>query len=118
MAKKRKNKLLRGKFYASYPNGGHPALIFNKNKRKNRYDAVVFGTTEGRHRTKLDKPISDKVSKSVIHNRPIRGVRKDFGDKEFSNLKVDPGDKPKIKIVKRRIPQETKRYKELKNKKP
>lgn len=118
MANKRRNKLYRGKFYTSYPNGGHPALIYRKNKRKNRYDAVVFGTTTGKHKTELTKPISGSVSSSVIHNRPIRGTRKDFGDKELSNLKIDPVDKPKVKIVERKIPQETRRYREQKNKKP
>ena len=113
MSKKRKINLLRGKFYTSYPNGGHPALIFRKNKRKNRYDAIVFGTTPGKHRTELKFPISDKVSHSVIHTRPIRGTRKDYGDKELSNLKINPVDKSKIEAVKRRKPQETKRYKEF-----
>ena len=112
MSKKRKKLLLKGKFYSSYPNGGHPSLIFRKNKRKNQFDAVVFGTTPGHHRTLLKHPISNSITKSVVHNRPIRGVRKDFGDKELTNLKVNKEDKPKIELVKRKKPQETKKYKE------
>ena len=112
MSKKRKKLLLKGRFYSSYPNGGHPSLIFRKNKRKNQFDAVVFGTTPGHHRTLLKHPISNSITKSVVHNRPIRGVRKDFGDKELTNLKVNKEDKPKIEVVKRKKPQETKKYKE------
>ena len=111
MSKKRKNKLLRGKFYSSYPTGGHPALIYRKNKRKNKYDAIVFGTTIGKHKTRLKKPISNTVKQSVVQNRPIRGVRKDFSDKELTNLKLDKQDKPLIKIIEKRKPLKTKNYK-------
>lgn len=114
MSKKRKNKLLKGKFYTAYPVGGHPSLIYKKNKKKNRYDAVVFGTTPGKHRTELNNPISPNVNKSIIHNRPIRGTRKDFGDKELVGLKIHPEDKAKLKVVKRRTPQETNNYKKQK----
>ena len=109
-------KLKRGKYYVSYPNGGHPSLIFRKNKKKNRYDAVVFGTTEGRHRVKLNSPISSKVKQSVVHTRPMRGTRADYGDRDINGLKVSKEDKPIIELVKRRKPQETRRYKELKEK--
>lgn len=107
---KKKIKLRRGKFYASYPNGGHPSLIYRKNRRKNRYDAIVFGTSEGKHKTKLDYPISPNVKQSVIHNRPIRGVRSDFGDKEYQGLYVNKKDKPKINLAKRKVPEETRKY--------
>ena len=117
MSAKRKIRLLKGIMYSSYPNGGHPALIFKKNRRKNKYDAVIFGTTEGKHRTKLKHPISNSVKQSVVHNRPIRGTRKDFGDKELTNLKIDRSDKTIIEVVKRRNPQETRRYKEMKENK-
>ena len=116
MSKKRRNQLKRGRFYASYPNGGHPALIYKKNKRKNRYDAVVFGTSPGKHRTYLVIPIGDGIKISVVHNRPIRGTRKDYGDKELTRLKVSKIDKPRIMIIKRKIPQETRRYREYKEK--
>ena len=66
MSKKRKIQLKRGKYYASYPNGGHPSLIYRKNKKKNKYDAVVFGTTPGHHKKELDHPISPSVKQSVI----------------------------------------------------
>ena len=114
MSKKRKKQLFRGKFYSSYPNGGHPSLIYKKNRKKNRFDAVVFGTTPGHHRTLLKHPISDNITTSVVQNRPIRGTRKDFGDKELTNLKVDKEDKPKIEIIKRKKPLETRKYKEIK----
>ena len=117
MSRKRKTKLFKGKFYASYPNGGHPALIYRKNKKKNLYDAVIFGTTPGHHRIELSEPISKSISRSVIHTRPIRGTRSDFGDKELIGLIISKTDKPKIMVVKRKKPQETKKYKEYKQKK-
>lgn len=78
MSKKRKIKLKRCRYYASYPNGGHPSLIYRKNKKKNKYDAVVFGTTPGHHKKELDYPISPSVKQSVIQTRPIRGTRSDL----------------------------------------
>ena len=117
MSKKRKIKLKRGRYYASYPNGGHPALIYKKNIKKNKYDAVVFGTTPGHHRTELNNPISRNVKKSVVHTRPIRGVRTDYGDKELEGMHVNKADKPKIEIVKRKKPLETRKYKLYKQKK-
>ena len=116
MSKKRKIKLKRGRYYASYPNGGHPALIYKKNIRKNKYDAVVFGTTPGHHRNELQYPISQNVKKSVIHTRPIRGVRSDFGDKVLEGMRINKVDKPKIKIIERKKPLETRKYKLYKQK--
>ena len=112
--KKKKIDLKRGKFYITYAVGIHPSLIYRKSKKKNRYDAIVFGTTEGKHRTKLDKPISEGISVSVIHNKPIRGTRKDFADKNFVGESIDKIDKAKIEFVKRKEPSETRRYKEYK----
>lgn len=111
MSKRKKVKLLRGKFYIVYVSGNHPSLIFKKSRKKNRYDAVVFGTTGGHHRTALQHPISPNVKQSVIHNRPIRGTRKDFGDKELLGLSIAKVDKPLIKNIKRKKPLETKSYK-------
>ena len=116
MSRKRKHKLYRGKFYTSYPNGGHPALIFRKNKKKNRYDAVIFGTTEGHHRTKLSYPISPNIKQTVVHNRPMRGVRKDFSDKELLGLNINKEDKPVVSLIKRNKPLLSKKYKEKQNK--
>lgn len=113
----KKIKLIKGKFYIIYGAGTHPALIFRKNMRKNKYDAIVFGTTPGKHRTVLEVPISKNVNISIIHNKPIRGTRKDFANKEFLGAKVDKRDKPKIELVKKKKPLETRRYKEYRNKK-
>lgn len=117
MSNKRKKKIRRGKFYISYPSGGHPSLIFRKNKRKNMYDAIVFGTTPGHHRIVLSYPISLNIRVSVIHTRPIRGVRSDFGDKELAGLTIHKADKIKLEIVKRKKPEMTRKYKMYKNKK-
>lgn len=115
MSRKRRIKLLRGKFYFCYTVGIHPALIFKKNKKKNRYDALIFGTTEGHHRIILKKPLSKGINKSVIHSKPLRGTRIDFGDRELEGMKVSKEDKPLLNSIKKIKPQETKSYK--KNKK-
>jgi hypothetical protein len=117
VSKKRKTIIKRGKFYASYPNGGHPSLIYSKHRRKNKYDAVVFGTTPGHHRKEMNVPISNNIEKSVVHTRPIRGVRPDFSDKELVGLRIDKSDKTIVEIIKRKKPQETRKYKLYKEKK-
>lgn len=114
MSKKRKIKLQRGKFYVLYPNGCHPSLIFKKNVRKNRYDAIVFGTTLGHHRIKLRYPIASNITISAVHSKPIRGVRSDFGDKEYKGLLVKKEDRAIIKTIKNKNPQETRKYREYK----
>ena len=117
LSSKRRIKIRRGKFYIYYPNGSHPSLIFSKNKRKNRYDAIVFGTTPGRHRIKLDHPMSPNVEMSVVQTRPVRGVRSDFGDKEVIGLYINKDDKIKIEIIKRRKPKKSAKYKKQQNSK-
>ena len=111
---KTKIKLLRGRFYSIYTTGSsHPSLIFKKNKRKNRYFAVVFDSSNGRHRTKLKHPTSPNVSESYAQNRPILGVKQDFGNHELLNIKVHKDDKPIIIMIERRPPRMTKKYKKI-----
>ena len=108
---KSRNKLLRGKIYHVYTTGGpHPSLIFKKNRRKNKYFAVVFDTSEGRHRTKLSHPTNPNVKQSFVQNRPILGRRRDFGNRELINIRVHKDDKIIIEIVKRRKPRLTSEY--------
>ena len=117
MSRKRREKIRRGKFYIYYPNGCHPSLVFRKNKRKNTYDAIIFGTTPGHHRTRLNHPISPRVESSVVRTRPIRGVRSDFGDRELVGFLIDKADKIRIEIIKRKKPEESSKYKKYKRSK-
>ena len=109
---KKKCKLLKGRFYFIYTTGGqHPSLIFKKNRRKNKYYAVVLGTSGGRHRTQLKHPTSPTIAQSYVQNRPLLGIRKDFGTRELMNIKIHRDDKIIIKIVEHREPKLTNEYK-------
>ena len=108
---KKKQLLLRGKFYAIYTTGAsHPSLLYKKNKRKNKYQVVVFDSSNGRHRTKLKHPTSPTIKESYVQNRPLVGTRKDFGNHELLGIKIHRDDKVIIQIVKRRKPKMTKNY--------
>lgn len=105
-------RLLKGKIYHLYTVGGpHPSLIFKKNKKKNRYYAIVFDTSSGRHRTKLKYTTEPHIKQSFVQNRPVLGVRRDFGNRELVNIKINREDKIIIKIVSKRKPRLTSEYK-------
>ncbi len=109
----KKIKLIRGRFYSIYTTGGsHPSLIFKINRRKNKYVVIVFDSSDGRHRTKLVHPISEKVKESYVQNRPLLTTKKDFGNHELQGIAIDKEDKPRIKIVKSRNPRISKKYRE------
>lgn len=91
----------KGKFYSV---NGHPGMIFWKNDKKNRYKAVVTGTSEGRHKTRLKYPTEKKVEKSFVNNRPVLGRRSNFGSKELKGMRFHKADKPLINVIKRRKP--------------
>ena len=122
--KKRKRiKILRGKFYTTFHTGrtGHPSLVFRLNRKKNKYWIVVFDTTGRNDRIMLKVPIESSVKASYVHKRPSIASHGDLGDHELIGLKIDKADKPQIKLIKRKNPLLTKKYKkylELKNKKP
>jgi len=93
--------LVKGKFYSV---NGHPGLIVFKNDAKNRYLAVVTGTSPGRHKTKLKHSTERKVKTSYINNRPVLGKRKHFGSKELIGMKIHKEDKPLVKAICKRKP--------------
>ena len=93
--------LVKGKFYSV---NGHPGMIFWKNDKRNRYKAVVTGTSEGRHKTRLKYPTEKKVEKSFVNNRPVLGRRSNFGSKELKGMRFHKDDKPLINVIKRRKP--------------
>ena len=94
-------RLIKGKFYAV---NGHPGQIVSKNDKKNRYLAVVTGTSQGRHKTRLKHPTENRVKVSYVNNRPILGKRKHFGSKELVGMKFHKDDKPLIKTISKRKP--------------
>lgn len=103
MSKKIKyNKHLeKGKFYSV---NGHPGMIFWKNDKKNKYKAVVTGTSFGRHKTKLKHPTEARISYLFVNNRPVLGKRSNFGSKELKGMKFHKEDKDIINVIKRRKP--------------
>ena len=121
--KKRKRiKIFRGKFYTIFHTGrmGHPSLVFRLNRKKNKYWIVVFDTTGRNDRIMLKVPIESSVKHSFVHKRPVIASHGDLGDHELIGLKIDRVDKPRVKLIKRKHPLLTKKYKKYlkqKNKK-
>ena len=113
MTKRKKTKILRGKFYTTFHTGrkGHPAWIYRKSKRKNKYWAVIFDTTPRKDRKLLSHPIELSVKNSYVQRRPVILSHGDLGDHELVGLKIHKEDKPKINLIKRKRPLLTKKYK-------
>ena len=93
--------LEKGKFYIV---NKHPGLIVLKNDKKNIYIAMITGTSQHRHQTKLKHPTETKVKVSFVNNRPVQGKRKHFGSRELVGMKIHHDDRITIKIIKRRKP--------------
>ena len=87
--------LEQGRFYIhSDGHGGHPALLYKKNDRKNKYYIIVFTSSNGPKRKKLSHSIEpSKILVSYIHNTPKIVKRKDLGKNQLKGLKVDKEDK-------------------------
>ena len=112
--KKRKRiKILRGKFYTTFHTGqrGHPSFVFRLNRKKNKYWLIVFDTTGRSDRIMLKIPIESSVQRSFVHKRPVLASHGDLGNHELVGLRINKVDKPRIEIVKRREPLLTKKYK-------
>ena len=103
MSKKRiySKHLVKGKFYSV---NKHPGLIVSKNDKKNRYLAVVTGTTKRKHQTALRHPTEDRIKASFVNNRPVLGKRKHYGSKELVGMKIHPDDRALIRVISRRKP--------------
>ena len=93
--------LNKGRFYSV---NRHPGLIVFKNDQKNIYIAVITGTSQKRHQTKLKYPTEKGIKTSFVNNRPVQGKRKHFGSKELIGMRIHPDDRIIIKIIKRRKP--------------
>lgn len=84
-------------------NGGHPALIVEKNDKKNTYKLLKFTHQAREDRTQLNRNIDplDKRNTYVL-NTPIYSKRNKLSKNELSNLSIDSSDKPIIKNIKRK----------------
>lgn len=121
MSKKRRKKIkiLRGKFYTTFHTGrlGHPSLVFKLDRKRNKYWIVVFDTTGRNDRIMLKIPIESTVQASFVHKKPVIASHGDLGDHELVGLKINKIDKPKIELIKRKVPLTTRKYKKFISKK-
>ena len=93
--------LEKGRFYSV---NGHPGFIYWKNDKKNRYRAIVTGTSNGRHKTKLKYPTEPHIKASYVNNRPVEGGRRNFGKKILYGMKFHKDDKPLLNEIKSKKP--------------
>ena len=93
--------LEKGRFYIHSDNhGGHPALLFKKSDKKNKYSVVIFTSSNGPKRKKLKHSIEPKkIKNSYVHNTPVVAKRRDLGRKPLQGLKINKEDKPLIKSI-------------------
>ena len=96
--------LEKGRFYIhSDGHGGHPALLYKKNDKKNKYYVVVFTSSDGPKRQVLKHSIEPgKIETSYAQNTPKIVKRKDLGRNELKGLKISKEDKKIIETIKRK----------------
>lgn len=84
-------------------NGGHPALIYSVNHKKNEYKAVKFTHKKASDRTKLKYNIDPSDNKNTyVVNEPIVDKKYKFGSKELDRYRIHKEDKPLINRIKRK----------------
>jgi len=76
--------LEKGRFYRHFDsNGGHPALIYYKNDKKNVYKSIKFTSEPGSSRTILKNNIDmNSLNDCYVHNNPVLGTRRDYSGKK------------------------------------
>ena len=96
--------LEKGRFYRhNDKSGGHPALLYKKNDKKNKYHVVIFASSPGPKRTKLKHSIEPaKVKRSFVHNMPAVVKRRDLGNKILTRCKISKEDKTLIKVIEKK----------------
>ena len=97
--------LEKGRFYRHYDsNGGHPALIYYKNDKKNVYKSIKFTSETGSSRTKLKNNIDmNSLDDCYVHNNPVLGTRHDYSRKKWNKeFKIRKKDKILINKIKRK----------------
>ena len=97
MSKKRifNKKLRKGRFYLTHDGseGGHPSMIYWKSDKHNLYLSLTTGTSYNKDLIRLKVPTDSITKKSYVNKRPFLGKRKDFGNKELSDMKFSKIDK-------------------------
>ena len=93
-----------GRFYIhSDAHGGHPALLYKKNDKKNKYYIILFTSSPGPKRKELKNSIEPiKVKTSFVHNTPKIVKRRELSSFPKSGLTIHKDDKPTIEIIKRK----------------
>ena len=121
MSKKKKKpkisntKLEVGKFYNVHDQSekGHPGRIEKADEINDQYLAVTTRSlTKEEYKSgkwkkqyvELNVPTSKDVYKSILHKKPFKGSRLDFGNKEFTNLKIHKTDEKKVAQIKNKKP--------------
>ena len=96
--------LEKGRFYLhSDGHGGHPALLYKKRDKKNKYYVLIFTSSPGPKRTRLKHSIEPiKIKISFVHNVPSISKRRDFKSKELKDIKINKEDKPLIKFIEKK----------------
>ena len=96
--------LEKGRFYIhSDGHSGHPALLYKKNDKKNKYFIVLFTSSFGPKRKELKHSIEPiKVKKSYVHNTPKIVKRRELGSFPLKELKIHKDDKSLIKSIEKK----------------
>ena len=107
---KKKIKLEVGKFYMVYGGNQHPAYIYEIVVDYKTYKAIKMGTSPGDHRI-IIRPIQDGYEYSYVHDRPVEGTRKDFGNRELIGMRIDESDIEIIMSIQKKPTLKTRRAK-------
>ena len=94
--------LEKGRFYHRGDNkGGHPAFIYEKNDKKNKYKTLVFTSAhaEGTKRLNCGIDIANPKKLFYVHLKIYIGRRRDFGRKVLTRLKIQKEDKLLLKVI-------------------
>lgn len=96
--------LEKGRFYLHNDRkGGHPAFLYKKRDKKNKYYIVMFTSSPGKARRKLKHNLeSNKRNGSYAHTNPLVTKRKDLGSKSLDRLRIHKDDKPLIKLIEKK----------------
>lgn len=98
--------ILVGKYYwhrDSSKEQKHPAFVYKKNAKKNKYYHLNFTTSPGRNRRKLIKNLDNSDENCYVLNSPQISKRKSFAgevQKEFKPRCIE--DKNTLNYIKRK----------------
>lgn len=102
-------KILKGKFYRHNDSkGGHPALVYKKSDKKNKYYIVCFTKSKNKTTKQLTYNINPEIPGKVdgvtnrccvVKNPKIVRRKVIFDDSSFKKYRVHPVDKPYVKLI-------------------